>query len=89
MEDVLNNKKYTYQELGDLLGADSEKLKFLYGLYISKNVNTNQTMSVNNFVEFILNDVMQNSDYSDKFDANTRDKLQCHLLCFLPLLALN
>lgn len=76
MEDVLNNKKYTYQELGDLLGADSEKLKLLYGLYISKNVNTNQTMSVNNFVEFILNDVMQNSDYSDKFDANTRDKLQ-------------
>ena len=30
MEDVLNNKKYTYQELGDLLGADSEKLKLLY-----------------------------------------------------------
>ena len=76
MKDVLNNRKYTYQELGSLLGTDSEKLKLLYGLYISKNVNTNQTMSINNFVEFLLSDVMQNPDYSDKFDASTRDKLQ-------------
>ena len=76
MKDILNNKRYTYQELGSLLGIDNEKLKLLYGLYVSKNVNTNQTMSLNNFVEFILSDVMQNPDYSDKFDANTRDKLQ-------------
>lgn len=76
MKDVLNNKKYSYQELGKLLSSDNEKLKLLYGLYISKNVNVNQTMSVNNFVEFILSDVMQNPDYSDKFDTPTRNKLQ-------------
>lgn len=75
MDGVKISKKYSYEELSNLLGSDKEKIKLLYGLYVSNN-NKNQTMSINNFVKFILNDVMQNSDFSDKFDKDKKEKLQ-------------
>ncbi len=76
MDGVINNKKYSYNELSNLLNSDTEKLKLLYGLYVSKNINVNQTMSLNNIVEFILKDVITNPEYSNKFDVNSIQKLQ-------------
>lgn len=75
MKGVLNNKQYTSTELGNLLGINKSNLDLLYGLYYSKNVNTNQTMSLKHFVEFILKDVMNNSEFSSNFDTASKSKL--------------
>lgn len=75
MEGALNNKKYTSNELGNLLGINVDDLNLLYGLYYSKYVNPNQLISLKEFVEFILNDVITNSDYSSNFDEDSKSKL--------------
>ncbi len=75
MNGVMNNKKYTSQELSNLLGIDKNKLDLLYGLYTTKYVNTNQSMSLKEFVGFLLNDVLQNPEYASNFDEETKTKL--------------
>lgn len=75
MNGVLSNKKYTSKELGSLLGINESDLKLLYGLYYYKHVNVNQTMSLKQIVEFIIDDVMINSEYSDNFDDNAKSQL--------------
>lgn len=75
MNGILNNKKYSSAELGNLLGMNTSNLNLLYGLYNVKYVNTNQTISLKDFISFLLNDVMKNPDYSSNFDNDTSSKL--------------
>lgn len=75
MNGVVNNKKYSSQELGNLLGINTSDLNLLYGLYSSKYVNTNQTISIKEFVSFILNDVVTNPEYCNNFNNETKAKL--------------
>lgn len=75
MNGTLNNKKYSCAELSNLLGMNTSNLNLLYGLYNVKYVNTNQTMSLKDFISFLLNDVMKNPDYSSNFDSDTSSKL--------------
>lgn len=72
---VLNNKKYSSTELSKLLGIDEEDMKLLYGLYISKYINPNQTISLNKFITFLTDDVMKNSKYLDNFTQDSSSKL--------------
>ena len=76
MEDVLNNKKYTKQEMSDLLGIDKEKTELIYGLYDSKYINKNYEISLNEFIEFILNNVITNKEYSESFNEQMIQKLR-------------
>ena len=71
MQDVLNNKKYTSTEISNLLGINAEKIKLLYGLYDTKYVTQNRTISLKEIIEFILNDVIPNPEYASNFD-NTK-----------------
>lgn len=73
MNGVLNNQKYNSAELSDLLGINKNDLNLLYGLYTSKN--TNQTISLKEFINFLANDVMQNNEYSENFDVNSKTKI--------------
>lgn len=75
MNGVINNKKYSSTELSNLLGINANDLNLLYGLYNSKYVNSNQTMSLKDFIAFLINDVMKNPEYSNKFEKNTSSKL--------------
>lgn len=75
MNGVVNNKKYSSQELGSLLGINTSDLDLLYGLYSSKYVNTNQTTSLKELVNFILNDVITNPEYSSNFSSETKSSL--------------
>ena len=75
MNGVINNKKYSSQELGNLLGIDISDLELLYGLYVSEYVNVNQTISLKELVEFILDDVIINPEYSSNFDDKTQTEL--------------
>lgn len=72
---TINNKKYSSTELSSLLGINVDRLNLLYGLYNSKYINPNQTISIKNFVEFLINDVMKNPDYSNNFNSDTSSKL--------------
>ena len=72
MNGVVNNKKYSSQELGNLLGINTNDLDLLYGFYSSKYVNPNQTISLKELVKFILNDVVTNPEYSSNFDSETK-----------------
>lgn len=67
MNDVINNKKYFNTELARLLGIDKNKVQLLYGLYSTKYINTNKTISLKDFVNFLLTDVITNPDYSNNF----------------------
>lgn len=75
MKDTLNNKKYSSSELSNLLGINQNDLNLLYGLYTSKYVNTNQTISLKEFVSFLVNDVTKNPDYSGNFGEDMVSKL--------------
>lgn len=75
MNGVVNNKKYSSEELGNLLGINTSDLDLLYGLYTSKYINTNQTISLRELVAFILNDVITNPEYSSNFDDEIKADL--------------
>ncbi len=68
MNSVINNKKYKSSELSSLLSMDKSNTDLLYGLYNSKYVNKNLKLSLKEFVNFILNDVITNKEYSSSFD---------------------
>ncbi len=68
MNSVINNKKYKSSELSSLLSMDKNDTELLYGLYNSKYVNKNLKLSLKEFVNFILNDVISNKEYSSSFD---------------------
>ena len=74
-EGVVSDRKYSKTEIADLLGIEKEKTELLYGLYNSKHINTNRTISLREFIEFLLNDVITNKDYSNKFDNKKIEEL--------------
>ncbi len=75
MKGVMNNKKYNSNELSMLLGIDKEDTDLLYGLYNSKYINNNPSISLKEFVNFLLKDVSQNREYSNNFTKEQISKL--------------
>lgn len=76
MVSTSTNKKYTSAGLSSLLGIDNNTMSLLFGLYNSKYIKANQKISLYNYVEFIVKDVMNNKNYSSKIDENKREKLK-------------
>ena len=62
------------QELADILGIDSDKIELLLIYYNSKQ-NNNIKLTLNEFVDFINNKVL-NSSYEDYMDDNSKDDLK-------------
>ncbi len=75
MNGVETNKKYNSNELSSLLNLNKDDLELLYGLYTSKYINTNPSISLKEFVNFLLNDVVTNSEYASNFDEEQISKL--------------
>ena len=75
MSGVINNKKYSSGDLSNLLGIDKGNLDLIYGLYTSKYIDINPSISLKDFVGFLLNDVVSNPDYSSNFDDDQISKL--------------
>ena len=76
IEGVINNKKYKNNELSTLLSINKEDIKLLYGLYNSKYINTNPTISLQEFINFLLQDVITNKEYANNFDQDKVSKLK-------------
>ncbi len=72
---VIDNKKYSNKEISSLLNIDEENVNLLYGLYSFKYVNTNLSLSLREFVSFLLNDVITNEEYKNSFDEEKISKL--------------
>lgn len=71
MNSILNNTKYTYTELSNLLNMDSDKLKSVYAIYTYNN--NGLVLSPNEVIKFIINhkndDMLKSyltKDYLDK-----------------------
>ena len=75
MNGVINNKKYSSSELSSLLGINKEETNLLYGLYNSKYINNNPSISLKEFINFLLKDVVTNKEYSSNFDEEQISKL--------------
>lgn len=75
MESVINGKRYSVNEISDLLGLNKDDVKLLYSLYSAKHVNSNMSASLKEFVEFMLKDVVTNEKYSNKIDSEQTLKL--------------
>lgn len=76
MNSVNNGTKYTHSQLSNLLGIDDNKLSILYSLYSSIHINSNTTLSINEFIDFILNDVVNNKDYASNFSEQAKSRLE-------------
>ncbi len=75
MDSTLTNKRYNKESMSSLLGVDVNKLSLLYSLYDVEVTNKNIELSLKEFVNFILNDVLNNSEYNKSFTEETKTKL--------------
>ncbi len=75
MNSVINNKKYSSIDLSSFLGLNKEDTSLLYGLYNFKYIDKNPSLSLREFVNFLLNDVVTNNEYSSNFDKEKILKL--------------
>lgn len=72
----VNGTSYTANQISKLMGMSKEQAQQLYLLYISRHGDTSGwTLSVKDFIDFIIDDVLSNSEYADKIDADTSDML--------------
>ena len=68
---------YSADDMATLLGIDAKAVEQLYLLYISEYGDTSQwNMSVQQFVNFILSDVLTNIDFADQFTTGQKADLQ-------------
>lgn len=74
MGGVKVGKKYSSSEMSNLLGINKADLDLLYGLHVSKH-KSNQTISLQELVDFLLKEVVPSPDYGDRFDAEKTTKL--------------
>lgn len=75
MDKKLLNKNMTSKEMAKLFGMDKSKIDDLYLYYYSKN-GTNNKMTLNQFANYILKDVMSNKKYSKMFDKKTVESMK-------------
>lgn len=73
---VVSGKEYTAKELADLVGMDSSQLEQLFMLYISEHGDTSSwKVSIQDFVGFIVSDIMTNPDYSSFLEGDMTEYL--------------
>ena len=75
MKSVVNNTKLNSTDLSKLLNVNNDDLKLIYGLYNYTYQKQNFTISLKEFINFILNNVITNEEYSKNFDNDKLTKL--------------
>lgn len=72
MMSSLGDSKYTAKELANLLGSDSDTISLVMALYSG---SSNTKISLVDFTDFIISDVLTNSKFSSRFDEKSKEKL--------------
>ena len=75
MNSTINKTKYTSSQLSSLLGINNDTMSLLFSLYNSKYIKSNQEISLYDYVNFIVNDVMNNKEYASNFDNDKKEKI--------------
>ena len=68
-------KKMTSSEMANLFGMPESTMKDLYTYYISVN-EIETKMTINEFSNFVLTDVLTNSQYASSFDEDTINNIR-------------
>ena len=72
---TINDQTFDCLELSDLLGMDGRMLKMLYTFKASATEKGHWALSVEDFIAFILDDVLSDEMFADRIDAETADML--------------
>ena len=76
MNNSLNGTQMTPNELANILGMDTNQVQSIYLLYQSEQPNNGWKMSPQTFVDFLVADVVDNSDFSSYFNEDTKNDLK-------------
>lgn len=75
MRDTLNGRVYTPAEAAGLMGIDAGRMDLIYSLYEIDWQGKGIYLSLNEFVDFLIYDVMNQPEYAGQFDQATRSKI--------------
>ncbi len=76
MTSVNQNTKYKASSLAKLLGMEKEDLELLYSLYDISVKKIEIKISIDDFVDFLVEDVMKDKKFASLFDKETKKKVQ-------------
>lgn len=76
MNSVNNDVYYSSYDLANFINLDKNSIDLLYSLYEVAYLNKDITISMNDFVSFLLDSVITNPAYSTNFDDNSINKLR-------------
>lgn len=74
MDSVYNNTKYGYSDMANLINASKDDLKLLYSLYEVQN-GKKVTLSLDTFVNYLLDNVVNDSKYASMFTDDMKSQL--------------
>ena len=74
MDSVYNNTKYSYYDMANLINASKDDLKLLYSLYEVQN-GKKVTLSLDTFVNYLLDNVVNDSKYAPMFTDDMKSQL--------------
>lgn len=74
MNSVYNNTKYNYTDMANLIGTSKDDLKLLYSLYEVQN-GKKVNLSLDTFVNYLLDNVVNDSKYSNMFTDEMKTQL--------------
>ena len=75
MTSTINHTSYNAHELSNILGSDEETLKLVMSLYNTRYIKENETISLLDFTDFMIQDVIPNPTYASSFDEASKTKL--------------
>lgn len=74
MDSVYNNTKYSYYDMANLINTSKDDLKLLYSLYEVQN-GKKVTLSLDTFVNYLLDNVVNDSKYAPMFTDDMKSQL--------------
>lgn len=72
--DIINSKMNSSQ-MAVVLGVDQKSIDSLYQYYVMVNGNST-SLSIHEFSNFVINQVLTNQEYANMFDSTTKSKIQ-------------
>lgn len=76
MQSTINNTLYDYESLAQLLSMKTDDTKLIYALYDIEEKNVSIELSLSEFTNFVLDDVLTNPDFVTYFDDDSIKKLR-------------
>lgn len=75
MSSTLNNTKYNAKDLSKILKSDKDTLSLVMSLYNSRYIKSNKKISLIDFTNFLISDVIPSPKYSEKINNESKNKL--------------